>query len=360
MQNKELEFYKFVGKDIFKMVTALSNSGGGKLVLSSANINTPINASNIQLFKENIMQLFSTTFLNVYTLNIVDDTLEVIIPACKDALSFENIYYYQKNGVCTIAPADQIDTLLTSKLPSVPSKKIIEGLKLEEFDEDGFECFKQICHKSNITTYDKMTPLQILEELNLSPKNGICIETMLTFYQNPERFLQGSYLLITEYSQKGDRLRFEEVHGSIMRQALLGCDIVYENFFKNTPDNTYPYPKEAIYEAILNALGYKDYTQDKPSQVRIYSTKLYVSNQWTNHYSLKEDILRKPDDDFKDVTHWSIRALNKIKPTPHVRGIKVIDEAMKANNLQIPSYTLSDKSFSALFRTSSRYLTSTR
>jgi ATP-dependent DNA helicase RecG len=56
---------------------------------------------------------------------------------------------------------------------------------------------------------------------------------------------------------------------------------------------TYEYPKDALCEALLNAVTHKEYPRGDPIQIRVYSDKIMLWNEgqlpenWTvkNHFS---------------------------------------------------------------------------
>lgn len=56
----------------------------------------------------------------------------------------------------------------------------------------------------------------------------------------------------------------------------LKADIVYEGV---TRVETYPYPKEALREAIYNAIVHKNYAMLIPIQISVYSDKIYIGNE---------------------------------------------------------------------------------
>ncbi len=70
-----------------------------------------------------------------------------------------------------------------------------------------------------------------------------------------------------------------------MSQADRVVDLIYTKYLKGiisyqniTRVETYPYPKEAIREAVLNAISHKNYATLVPTQIRVYDDKIIIAN----------------------------------------------------------------------------------
>ena len=68
-------------------------------------------------------------------------------------------------------------------------------------------------------------------------------------------------------------------------QADKVVDLIYTKYLKGiisyqniTRVETYPYPKEAIREAVLNAISHKNYATLVPIQIRVYDNKIMIAN----------------------------------------------------------------------------------
>lgn len=75
------------------------------------------------------------------------------------------------------------------------------------------------------------------------------------------------------------------MHGSLLSQADRVVDLFYTKYLKGiisyqniTRVETYPYPKEAIREAVLNAISHKNYATLVPIQIRVYDDRIMVAN----------------------------------------------------------------------------------
>lgn len=75
------------------------------------------------------------------------------------------------------------------------------------------------------------------------------------------------------------------MEGSLFYIADKVIDLIYTKYLKATISyqydvrvETYPYPREAVREAIYNALRHNNYADGVPIQVRIEDDVMYISN----------------------------------------------------------------------------------
>ena len=79
----------------------------------------------------------------------------------------------------------------------------------------------------------------------------------------------------------------DEIHGSLISQAEKVIDTLYLKYLKAyisyegvTRVETYPYPKDAIREAVYNAIAHKSYHTQIPIQIRVQDDEnlIYIGN----------------------------------------------------------------------------------
>ena len=134
-------------------------------------------------------------------------------------------------------------------------------------------------------------------------------------------------------------------------------DLIYTKYLKGiisyqniTRVETYPYPKEAIREAVLNAIAHKNYATLTPIQIRVYDDKIMIANDcifpedWTVDDLLKSHKSRP----------YNPRIANTFFRSGFIeawgRGIqKIIDSCIMAGN-DIPEYSVKKEDIMVTFR----------
>ena len=118
-------------------------------------------------------------------------------------------------------------------------------------------------------------------------ENGIINRAgILLFHHDPERWVFGSYIKIGYFETDADLRYQDEVHGSLISQADKVVDLLFTKYLKAdisyegvTRVETYPYPKEALREAVYNAIVHKNYATLIPIQISVYKDKIYIGNE---------------------------------------------------------------------------------
>lgn len=88
------------------------------------------------------------------------------------------------------------------------------------------------------------------------------------------------------FFETDSELRYQdEIHGSLISQADKIVDLIFTKYLKAeisyrgiTRVETYPFPKEAIREAVFNAIVHKFYGTLIPIQIRVYTDKIIIAN----------------------------------------------------------------------------------
>lgn len=82
-------------------------------------------------------------------------------------------------------------------------------------------------------------------------------------------------------------MRFQdEIHGNLFEQIEKTTELLFTKYIKALISyeglnrvETYEYPKDAIREALLNAVAHKDYSGGVPIQISVYKDKLMIWNE---------------------------------------------------------------------------------
>ncbi|MCL2042196.1 MAG: transcriptional regulator, partial [Bacteroidales bacterium] len=100
-----------------------------------------------------------------------------------------------------------------------------------------------------------------------------------------EKFVSGAYIKIGFFRTDSDLLFQDEIHGNLFEQIEKTMDFLLTKYTKAlisyeglTRIETHEYPKDALREALLNAIAHKDYTGPYPIQISVYADKIMMWN----------------------------------------------------------------------------------
>ncbi len=126
----------------------------------------------------------------------------------------------------------------------------------------------------------------ILENLKLIDQPFLKRASILLFHSDPEKYITGAFVKIGYFQTNTELIFQDEVHGNLFEQVEKTIEILFTKYIKAIISydgihriETYEYPKEAIREALLNAITHKDYAYGYPVQISVYNDKLMIWNE---------------------------------------------------------------------------------
>ena len=107
----------------------------------------------------------------------------------------------------------------------------------------------------------------------------------MLFHPDPEDFVTGAYIKIGFFESDAEVMYHDEIHGNLFEQVEKTIDLLFTKYIKALISyegifrvETYEYPKDAIREAIHNAVAHKDYSGAIPIQISVYKDKIMIWN----------------------------------------------------------------------------------
>ena len=160
--------------------------------------------------------------------------------------------------------------------------------ELEDLDKESFDIFRREAVRSKRMTKDdlNMSNAELLDSLDLLKDGKLTRAAVLLFHRTPQKWMFGTYTRIGKFGKGSDLQYQDEVIGSLFMQAERVIELIYLKYLKApiTYDNltrveTYPFPKDAVREALYNALVHSRWSAGIPIQIRIEDDAMYISNE---------------------------------------------------------------------------------
>jgi len=235
----------------------------------------------------------------------------------------------------------------------------IPKISVKELKQETFEFFKKRGLESKRLEEKNLTAdnRHLLENLKLIENRDLKRAAILLFHHDPEKFVTGAYIKIGYFENETDLIFQDEIHGNLFEQVEKTIDLLFTKYIKAIISyegihrvETYEYPKEAVREALLNAIAHKDYSGLTPIQIRVYKDKIMIWNEgrlpedWTINNLLKSHSSRPYNPDIANAFFRSgyVEAWG--------RGINKMAELCVAEKLPKPAYLVEGSDFWIEFR----------
>ena len=354
-------------EECLKIICGFANNEGGAFMIGVNSEGYICGVQNVEALKEIVSNDIKTELeLKCDVMNSKlygKDVIMVNINSQQDPISYKGELYF-RSGTHTIMIEDYYRTnfLASKDKNQFPFKALCE---VEDLDDESFEIFRKGAIRSNqlCESSANICNKEIVERLKLIENKRMKRTAVLLFHKNPDELISGAYIKIGYFRNNSDFAEYDEIHGSLFHQAEVVTDYIYSRYLKPSitydGDNkieTYAYPKEAVREAILNAIVHRDYTTRKPIQISIYDDRMYIINdckippRWDRTFLLNSHMSYPYN---PDISRTFVRG--GVIPGWGV-GITTMCGLCKQHGIPSPDFIVNTKSFQVKFEMGNKEL----
>jgi len=362
-ESQSIEYKQSWRDEYLKWICGFANANGGSIFIGKDDNGNVVGLADAKRLLEEIPNKVRDILGILVDVNLQTtaqgDFIEIIVEGHPYPVNYKGQYHYRSGSTKQELLGTALDKFLLQKKgkrwDGVPVPKIsAKDLKQEAFDFFRKRAFKsQRIEEAVLTDSDE----HLLENLQLKENDFLKRAAILLFHSNPENFVTGSYIKIG-YFEADDDLRFQdEIHGSLFEQIEKTMDLLFTKYIKALISydginrvETYEYPKDAVREALLNAIAHKDYSGGVPIQISVYFNKIFIWNEgqlpedWTVQNLMEKHASRPYNPDIANALFRSgyIESWG--------RGTIKIIRACKLARIPEPIFNYNSSDFSVEFR----------
>jgi ATP-dependent DNA helicase RecG len=356
--------YKSIWKDEYlKWICGFANANGGTLYIGKDDNGAVFGVKNAKKMLEDLPNKITTILGIVCDVNLYENAegnfIEIVVEPQPNPVNYKGEYHYRSGSTKQELKGAALDKFLLQKYGKKWDGVLTPSIPITDLKQDTFEFFKEKGIESNRLDEKsrKDTPEQLLENLNLLENGLLKRAALMLFHSNPEKFATGAYIKIGFFRTDSDLLFQDDIHGNLFEQVEKAMELLLTKYTKALISyrglsriETYEYPKDALREALLNAVTHKEYPGGAPIQIRVYSDKLMIWNEgqlpenWTIKKLMQNHSSRPNNPDIANAFFRSgyVEAWG--------RGIDKITEQCVATGLPTPTFINDGSDFWVIFR----------
>jgi ATP-dependent DNA helicase RecG len=356
--------YKRIWKDEYlRWICGFANANGGVIFVGKDDDGSVFGVQNPKKLLEDIPNKIRDVLGIVSDVNLHQteqgEYIEIVVEAQPNPVNYKGEYHYRSGATKQELKGAALNKFLLERTGKKWDSVPVPNVGVADLKQETFDFFRKKGVKSNRLDEDTLTDNNelLLDNLQLTENDYLKRAAILLFHPKPEKFVTAAFIKIGYFESDSD-LRFQdEVHGNLFEQVEKTMDLLFTKYIKAMISyediyriETYEYPKEAVREALHNAVAHKDYTGATPIQISVYKDKIMI---W-NFGQLPEN--------------WTIATLQKkhssIPFNPDIsnaffrigyieawgRGIKKMNEQCAAAGLPQPLYYYESSGFWVEFR----------
>lgn len=362
-ESQNIEYKQSWRDEYLKWICGFANAHGGTIFIGKDDNGKVVGVADAKQLLEEIPNKVRDVLGIVAEVNLHQtkdgDYLEIVVEPYPNAVNYKGQYHYRSGSTKQELKGAALDKFLLQKKgkrwDGVPVPKVSVG----DLKSETLEFFKKRGIRSKRLSEEALSEdnTHLLENLKLIEGDYLKRAAILLFHPDPEKFVTGAYIKIGYFENEADLIFQDEIHGNLFEQVEKTVDLLFTKYIKALISyegihrvETYEYPKEAVREALLNAIAHKDYSGFTPIQIRVYKDKIMIWNEghlpenWTVSNLLKSHSSRPYNPDIANaffrsgyVESWG-------------RGISKMTELCVAEGLPEPTYLVEGSDFWVVFK----------
>ena len=358
-ESQNIEWKESWRDEYLKWICGFANAQGGKIYIGTNDDGTVIGLQDSKKLLEDISNKVRDVLGIIVDVNLLTedekDYIEICVNPSSYPVNYKGEYHYRSGSTKQQLKGQALNQFLLQKTGITWDSVPVQGVMVKDLRNDSFDIFREqaVLSKRMDRKDIEATNEQLLDSLNLLEDGQLKRAAVLLFHHNPEKWIPGAYVKIG-YFESDSELRYQdEIHGSLISQADRVVDLIFTKYLKadiSYRGETYPFPKDAIREAVFNAIAHKFYGAMIPIQISVYADRLYIANDcifpedWTI-----DDLMGK---------HRS-RPYNPLIANTFFRagfieawgrGIEKIKDSCKEAGNPMPEYTIKREDIMVMFK----------
>ena len=287
MSESQLIEYKESWRDEYlKWICGFANAQGGVLYIGKRDDGSVCGVADSKKLMEDIPNKVRDVLGLIVDVDLMNenglDVIKITVEENPYPVNYKGEYHYRTGSTKQLLQGSALTNFLLRKTGKNWDSIPLENITVEDLDKESFDIFHREAIRSGRMSKDdlKLSNLELLEKLNLLDGTMLKRAAVLLFHRNPEKWITGAFVKIGFFENDADLRYQDEVHGSLMIQADRVIDLLYTKYLtaEISYDNItriehYPFPKDAIREAIFNALIHQDFSVGVPVQIKVYKDK---------------------------------------------------------------------------------------
>lgn len=291
-ENQNIEWKESWRDEYLKWICGFANADGGKIIIGKDDKGNIVGVKNPKKLLEDIPNKVRDILGIIADVNLQEypngNLIEINVEAYPYPVNYKGQYHYRSGSTKQELKGAALDKFMLQKKGKRWDGVPVPNITTQDLKSDTFDFFRKKAVKAQRIDEEVLSDTNdhLIENLQLKENDYIKRAAILLFHPNPEKFVTGAYIKIG-YFLSDENLKFQdEIHGNIFEQVEKTMDLLFSKYINSSISyeglnrvEKYEYPKDAVREALLNAVSHKDYSEGVPIQISVYQDKIIFWNE---------------------------------------------------------------------------------
>ena len=351
-ESHNIEYKESWRDEYLKWVCGFANAQGGTIYIGIDDAGNVVGVKDVKKLMEDIPNKIQSGLGIVADVNKHTkdgkDYLEIKVGPSSFPISYHGEFHYRSGATKQQLTGIALTEFITKKAGIRWEDVTVDGITVEDLDAESFKIFRREALRSKRMTEAELniSNEELLSKLKLLSNGKLKRSAVLLFYGDPSIVQVGSFVKVGKF-EHGTVVYHDDLEGSLISTADKIVDLIYLKYLKakityehDRRVETYPFARNAIREAIYNAIAHNCYMYGTPIQIRIEEEQIIISNRCILPEGWTAETLMQPHDSIPynpDIANVFYRA-GYIETWG--QGIQKICDECTALGAELPKYEI--------------------
>ncbi len=307
-ESQNIEYKESWRDEYLKWICGFANAQGGTIYIGVNDSGKVVGVQNAKKLMEDIPNKIQSGLGIVADVNKLTkdkkDYLEIIVKPSAFPISYHGEFHYRSGATKQQLTGIALTEFITKKTGVRWEDVTVDEITVDDLDAESFKIFRrEALHSKRMTGAElNISNEELLSKLKLLSNGKLKRSAVLLFYGDPSIVQVGSYVKVGKF-EHGTVKYHDDLEGSLISTADKVVDLIYLKYLKakityehDRRVETYPFARNAIREAIYNAIAHNCYMYGTPIQIRIEEEQIIISNRCILPEGWTAETLMQPHD----------------------------------------------------------------
>ncbi|SHI55344.1 ATP-dependent DNA helicase RecG [Tangfeifania diversioriginum] len=312
-EQQNIEWKESWRDEYLKWICGFANAQGGKIYIGKNDKGEVVGIDNAKRLMDDLPNKIATNLGIICDINLLVENekqfIEIIIEPYPNPVNYKGQYHYRSGSTKQELKGAALDKFMLERKGKRWDGVPFPNISIADLKKETFDFFRKKAVKAQRIEDDVLTDTDedLADNLQLIENSYLKRAAILLFHPKPTKYVTGAFVKIG-YFETDDELKFQdEITGNIFEQVEKTMDLLFTKYIKSSISyeglnriEKYEYPKNAVREALLNAVCHKDYSGGVPIQISVYDDKLIFWNegQLPENWTIEKLLTKHPSKPF--------------------------------------------------------------
>ena len=353
VESQNIEYKESWRDEYLKWICGFANAQGGTIYIGIDDRGNVTGVKNAKKLMEDIPNKIQTGLGIVADVNLLTkndlEYIEIKVMPSSFPINYHGEFHYRSGSTKQQLTGIALSQFILQKTGLRWEDAPVEDTSVSDLDDESFKVFRREALRRKRMTDDELniSNEELLKKLHLMENGKLKRAAVLLFYHDPSVVQPGICIRIGKFGEQAEVEYQDVLEGSLLTMADRVIDLIYLKYLKakisyehDRRIETYPFDRNAIREAVYNAIVHNCYMFGVPIQIRIEEESIIISNHCILPDGWTVETLMQPHES----EPYNPRIANVFYLAGYIetwgQGIKKICDSCRAIGAEVPTFEL--------------------